>query len=562
MNGDGAWYAAGVVLGAVLIVATAIRQPYSYDELTQITPYDSDTIGGITGATRQPPLDPLLGAMFQRLFGIGQFQQRLVPVLAGIATLIVVALLLHRMRLGRAGAFGVLVLATAPLMVRYSAYTRPYALTLFFMVLFVLAAHQWLDRRKLLWLGVALVAAAALPFSRVPEPTAFLATTPVILAWLTIRRRYSWPQTLPLIAISAGALFFVAIPLYRTLASEADAFYDASPSGFVDRFGGGVEEIVIFTGPMLASWLTWWPITVLLIIAALVLREPRRWLFGSPFWLPLLAAPIAFLLGYHFLNPWSFEAIPYRARSAYFFLPAYILIIVALAYVALNGKAVSSRLKVALTVLLGAALLGQLPATADVVLHNAAPDFDDISSVLTEDLPDDAIVLYDRPTPVPQSRQPFQGVPRYMGDTPYVETAARLATNTERRDALPTQGPVYVLINGQCASPGRCEPDRSPWEEDIPGWKLIAKVERFTLYEPTDGQEGHAGAVAALTALADALGPEMGYYLSYSAAEVLRQDGHTAAAHAVIRKMYAQTTPDLAQEIRDMAEQEELDPFD
>ncbi len=197
MEGDGPWYAGGVVLGAVLIIATAIRQPYSYDELTQITPYDSDTIGGITGATRQPPLDPLLGAMFQRLLGVGQFQQRLVPVLAGIGTLVVVALLLHRLRLRRAGAFGVLVLATAPLMVRYSAYTRPYALTLFFMVLFVFAAHQWLDRRRLLWLAVALGAAVALPFSRVPEPTAFLATTPIILAWLAFRRRYSWQQTWP-----------------------------------------------------------------------------------------------------------------------------------------------------------------------------------------------------------------------------------------------------------------------------------------------------------------------------------------------------------------------------
>jgi 4-amino-4-deoxy-L-arabinose transferase-like glycosyltransferase len=38
------------------------------------------------GGTRQPPLDPLLGAAFTHVFGQGQLQQRLVPLLAGSAS--------------------------------------------------------------------------------------------------------------------------------------------------------------------------------------------------------------------------------------------------------------------------------------------------------------------------------------------------------------------------------------------------------------------------------------------------------------------------------------------
>ncbi|MDQ3325787.1 MAG: hypothetical protein M3529_08740, partial [Actinomycetota bacterium] len=81
--GDIGWYVTGVLVGAALIVTTAFRQPYSYDELTQIAPFGSNNLVEIVTATRQPPIDPLLGALFRHLFGQGQLQQRLVPVLAG-----------------------------------------------------------------------------------------------------------------------------------------------------------------------------------------------------------------------------------------------------------------------------------------------------------------------------------------------------------------------------------------------------------------------------------------------------------------------------------------------
>lgn len=559
LDGDIPWYVGAVLVGCALNIAAAIRQPYSYDEIQQITPYGSNSIVEILSATRQPPLDPLLGALVQHVLGVGQLRQHLVPLLAGIGTLILMSLLLRRLRLGPAGAFAVLVLATAPLMVRYSTYTRPYALPLFLMVLFAYAAQKYLDEGRRGWLVVAAVTAVALPLTRVAEPVVFLLTTAAILAFLSYRGRLSWAQSGPLIAASGGTLVLVGLPMYLLLAARAGSFYDPSPSGVLDRFGTGVREIATAVPPLLATSFPWWPATLLVIVTALALPASRRQLLQRWMWWPFLAAPVVFLLAYHILNPFSFYALPYRARSLYFFLPAYVLVIAALSAVVTNGKAaVPQRLRIGLSVLLGGVLVGQLPATADVVLKNAAPDFGQISEVLTEDLPDDAIVLYDRPTPAGQSRQPFLGTPRYMGTTPYVQTVSDLVDDS---DYIPENGPVYVLVNGQCASPGRCEPNRTPWDEDVPGWQIAYQVERFTLYGPTEGQAGPAGVIAALRAVGDALGPELGYVETFTAATLLEEQGRSAEGKALIEQMYSEATPEVAQRIRDMAEQAQLDPF-
>ena len=560
LGGDIPWYVGAVLVGCALNIAAAIRQPYSYDEIQQITPYGSNSIVEILSATRQPPLDPLLGALVQHVLGVGQLRQHLVPLLAGIGTLTLMSLLLRRLRLGPAGAFAVLVLATAPLMVRYSTYTRPYALPLFLMVLFAYAAQKYLDEGRRGWLVVAAVTAVALPLTRVAEPVVFLLTTAAILAFLSYRGRLSWAQSGPLIAASGGTLVLVGLPMYLLLAARAGSFYDPSASGVLDRFGTGVREIATAVPPLLATSFPWWPATLLVIVTALALPASRRLLLQWWMWWPFLAAPVVFLLAYHFLNPFSFYALPYRARSLYFFLPAYVLVIAALSAVVTNVKAaVPQRLRIGLSVLLGGVLVGQLPATADVVLKNAAPDFGQISEVLTEDLPDDAIVLYDRPTPAGQSRQPFLGTPRYMGTTPYVQTVSDLVDDS---DYIPENGPVYVLVNGQCASPGRCEPTRTPWDEDVPGWQMAYQVERFTLYEPTEGQAGPAGVIAALRAVGDALGPELGYVETFTAATLLEEQGRSAEGKALIDQMYSEATPEVAQRIRDMAEQDQLDPFE
>ncbi len=556
---DGAtwWYVAGVVLGSVLIVVTAIRQPFSYDELTQIGPYGSNSIVDIVTATRQPPVDPLLGAMFQHLFGVGQLRQRLVPVLAGIGVLILVSLLLRRMRLGAAGAFGVWVLATAPLMVRYSAYTRPYALPLFLMLLFAYAVHRWLDERRPGWLVVAGITAAALPLTRVPEPTVFLGVTAATLAWFSLRGRFRWDQTGPVMTIALTALIAFGVPMYLVLAYTADNFLDTSPTGIVGRLGAGSREIVTSVVPLLAHWYSWWPLTLIALAAALLIASSRRQLFSWVFWWPLMAGPVTFVLVYHFLNKFPFETLPYRARAAFFFLPVFVLLLVAAATVVADHKA-SRWLRIAVAAVLGGVLVGQLPFTATILVTNAAPDFGQVSDALTEDVPDDAIVLYSRPSPVGQTRQPFLGRPRYMGDTPYVTTIENALPVLDR---LPRSGPVYVVVNGQCAVPGRCEPRTEPWDEEVPGFRLAQRLERVTLYEPVRGQDGRAGVIDALESFGETLGPELGYTETFAAASLLEQQGRAGQGRAAIRQMYAQAAPDVADDIRAEAAASGIDPF-
>ncbi|MBA2560247.1 MAG: hypothetical protein H0V07_10260, partial [Propionibacteriales bacterium] len=475
-----------------------------------------------------------------------------------IGTLIVLSALLRSLRLGAAGAFAVLVLATAPLMVRYSTYARPYALPLFWMMLFAYAVHRYLGDGRRGWLRVAIVTAVALPLTRVPEPTVFLATTVAVLVLLSYRRRLPWARTWPLIAASGGSLVFLCVPMYLILAAHTESFFDPSPAGVVDRFGAGVHEMVTAVPALLATSFPWWPITVLAILAAFAVPASRRLLFQWWMWWPLLAGPVAFLLAYHFVNPFPFDTLPYRARALYFFLPAFALAIAALSAVLGTAEAASPRLRIALAVLLGGVLVGQLPSTVDVVLLNAAPDFGAASHMLTTDLPADAIVLYDRPSPAGQSRQPFLGTPRYMGETPYVATVSDLGAEAA---SIPRDGPVYLLINGQCAYSGRCRPIREPWDERVPGWRLADRIERFTLYEPVQGQSGPTGVVSAMRAFGSALGPELAYVETFTAATLLKEQGHAAQGKTLINQMYSQATPDVARRIRDAAAATGLDPF-
>ncbi|MBA2773702.1 MAG: hypothetical protein H0U36_06615, partial [Nocardioidaceae bacterium] len=87
------------------------------------------------------------------------------------------------------------------------------------------------------------------------------------------------------------------------------------------------------------------------------------------------------------------------------------------------------------------------------------------------------------------------------------------------------------------------------------------EVERFTIYEPVNGQEGEDGVLAAMRAFGSSLGPELGYVETFIAASMLKQRGQAAAAKSLIEQMYARASPEQAQRIREMVELQRLDPF-
>ncbi|MBA2772561.1 MAG: glycosyltransferase family 39 protein [Nocardioidaceae bacterium] len=556
IGADGLWYVGATVTGAVLITVTALNQPFNQNELAQMAPYGSDDLSTIASGTRQPPLDPWLGSLVQHLLGEGQLRQRLVPVVAGIGALLVMAFLLRRLGLGLAGAFGIWLMATAPLMVRYSAYTRPYALPLFLMILFVYAAMRWLDVRSKAWLTVAGVAAVCLPLSRVPEPTAFLMTTMATLCWLCWRRRLAWSAAWPVVAIAGAAMLAVGYPMFRSLKASASGYYDPSPAGIVNRFPDGAHEIATGLLPLLGSWLPWWPISVLVLISALLVPASRRRLAGWWFVWPLLAAPVAFALAYHFVAPVDFTRLPYRARAAIFFVPAFVLVVSALA-AAVADAANRSRTKVALAALLGAALVGQLPVTARALWRDDSPDFARVGEMLDATVPEDGIVLYDRPAGPDDDHMGFLAPKRYLEDSEQVVETSQLAHQPRR---LSDSGPIYLLVNGQCTS-GSCGSEPVSWDDQVAGWHIKARLERFTLYAPSDGQSGRNGAIAALRSLGHALGPEVGFRQTFAAAALLQRMGHAAEGDALVQQMYADADAETAALIREAAERKGLDPF-
>ena len=308
-----------------------------------------------------------------------------------------------------------------------------------------------------------------------------------------------------------------------------------------------MHEVFTWFFPLMADSFPWWPLTLLVLVAVVALPRARRTLGEWPMFWPLLAAPIAFAVAYHFFNALSFDALPYRARAASFFLLPFILVVAALATV-VERTDTDRRIRWGVGVLLAAAFVSQLPDTATVVRKDAAPDFGVISGVITSQVPDDAIVLYDRPTPVGTSRQPFLGNWRYMGDTPYVKTMAYLPSQL---DEMPKDGPVYLLFNGQCAYPGRCVPGKTN-AVDVPieGWKIVYEHERFTLYAPEHGQSGVTGVIKAMHATREALGLELGYLQTYVEATAARLRGQgrggAAARSSRCSQQAKATDPDLA----------------
>lgn len=537
--------ALGVLLGAGLSVRAAVNQPYNQNEWAQIAPYDSWNPGVVTSGTRQPPLDPLLGALAQHAFGTGQLQQRVVPVLAGIGSLILVGLLLYRLRLHIHGTVALWFMATAPLFLRYNAYTRPYALPLMLMLLCAYAGSRWLDdddgRRR--WLVAAVGASFLLPLTRVPEPVVFLASSVLLLLvggwrhWLPRRRARQLAGGMVVAMVSVGAVSIIRLS-GATATRTGQSIIDLDPGRAVDRLPTGMRELWNFVLPLYGDWFPWWPMTLLVIGLALLLPGSRRILTsnlrGTWWWLPLVLGPLVFLMAYHTVNPYPLDERHYRMRFAYFWVPS-LTVLVALASYGLNT--VLRRAGVWVGPLLVAALVAsQLPMTAYVLTRNDTIDVAAAASLVERELPNDALVIYDGPSRVGYWRQPFFGGSRYFED----EDHPRVLANTTKiaggsirvaEDA----GPVYLLlIDGACVSTVACDAPEPDWSGDVDGFEAIRRLDRFTLYAPTASQSGRAGVIEAMGALAEAYGPGFGVRNLLAKARLLDDNGRREEAKALL----------------------------
>lgn len=556
-RGELLWYAGAVALGAALILATAITQPYNQNEWVQIAPYSSSNVHEIVSGTRQPPLDPLLGAIVQHLLGVGQLRQRLVPALCGVGSLVLLAALLRRMRLGTVGVLTMLVIATAPVFVRYSAYIRPYALPTMLMLLAAWAGSRWLEDGRRRWLVLAGSAAVLLPLARVPEPTVFLATSALVLAWRGWRRSLPRGRAWALGGTLLGALVTVGVLSLLALASQSSSVFDSSPVHAWHRLPTGAREVVTYVLPLLAHWFPWWPVTVAFLVLALALPAARRELGGLWFWLPLVLAPLVFLAAYHSFNPYPLDIRHYRARFAYFFAPGLVLLVAVVARALGRWAAEHGRRAWLGAAAVGVLLVSQLPTAYGVVAHNDVPDFGAAGDVLRADVPAGAVVLYDSPAPGGLWRMPFFGGDRYLHGAPEVTEVSSIAKSGAHPHA---SGPVWLLLlDSTCASSVVCDMPRIDWSGQVPGFEVVRRFDRFTLYAPTEGQRGTAGATQALGQLAEAYGGNAAEVDVLAQARLLKRAGDDAGARRTMETYCAGLPAAHAQACRAAAGRLHLD---
>lgn len=534
-------YALIVAVGAVLIVLTALNQPYNQNEWQQIAPYDEPDLGRAVSGTRQPPLAPLLGALVQRAVGVGQLEQRLVPVACGVASLVLMVLLLRRLRLGYAGVVAMTFVACAPAFLRTSAYARPYALPMTLMLVCALAGSLWLDSGRRRWLVLTVGAAVALPLSRVPEPTVFLAAAALGLGVVGARRRDRRPRAW---ALSAGLLVpLVTVGAYSSLTlnretqqTSADtALLDLSPANAVGRLPGGVREMRDHVLPLHAEWFPSWPLVLVVVVLAITLPQPRRELLRLWYWLPLTLAPLVFLVAFHTVNAFPLEMRHYQIRFAYFWVPP-LAILLATLLTSLTRHPSRARRVVGVVLAVGV-VLGQLPGTWRVVTENDAVDVAQAADVVRDQVPVDGTVIYDGPARAGWWRQPFFGRDRYLQGGPRVVSADALAQDKAR---IRRGSPVHLLIlDSQCVSSTGCDTPSREWGGSVDGYEQTARFDRFALYSPTEGQVGPEGAIDALRALVDAYGPEWAVTDAAAAARLLEERGRPDDAEALLRRVCA-----------------------
>jgi 4-amino-4-deoxy-L-arabinose transferase-like glycosyltransferase len=130
-----------LALGALAIRLPRITKSLWYDELWS-TRVVLGTFGDTLRSTVEdihPPLYSVVMFVWIRVFGDAEWAVRLLPLLAGLATILLMPALGGALASRRAGWIGAVLLALSPVHLWYSQEARPYALVMLLTVLMVLA---------------------------------------------------------------------------------------------------------------------------------------------------------------------------------------------------------------------------------------------------------------------------------------------------------------------------------------------------------------------------------------------------------------------------------------
>lgn len=527
---------AAIALGTVFFVIATLEVPYNIDELRQTRSYYSDLsqVVELSYDQQQPPLDPVLNALAQRLIGVGDLQQRALSVLFGVGSLAVIGLLISRTRLGTDGAaVGILVLATSPPLISVMAYARPYSLPLFLILLFLFSTDTWLKHGRLSSAIVLVTTALLLPLSRTAEPGIALVSSIIVLVIYRLRGRIDWKGSASLpISAAAASLSLVAVPTLLRLQTELGS----STIAGLARWGGLTRLMTEIPATLVEAFSPW---PIVLALAVLSAATPRsRSVLRDAWWFWILACvAIGFTLLFVLRTP---ADQTFYSRYTFSWWPFYAVTVAALVSTSNETRSTRPRWqRIASTILFTLVIL---TFTGRVVADLTAPqttDWKALSHAINNSAPEGATVLFETPRPLGEYRTLFAGRQRYLDAEHHAPHMTRII---QRPDTISDSAPIVVAL--------------LDYADDVPGWPIdVAEWHRFdtgtdaSIFLPTQEFSGRQGARNALLQFSAAFDADRGAAMALAAAALAADDGDTASACQIVDGLNAKADESLVRRI-------------
>lgn len=507
-----------VALGMLILLVAAIEEPYNIDELRQTRSYDKSFEHVVQESIlqEQPPLDPLINAMAQRVIGVGDVRQRLLSVLFGVGSLVTIAVLSLRSRLSSMGAATVVaMMSVTPLLVSVTAYARPYALPIFLMLSFLLASDTWLAKGTWQNLSALTFIALMLPLSRTVEPVIFLVLIVLAMAVMALRRESErWRVAAVAIAAFLGLGVAAAVQVQM-----AEALSDrVGNEALFERLGRFLTDLPMTLG----SALPFWPLILIVVGMVGAIPEARAWLMRIWWWWILAATAIGFAGAFLVVAPTS---QPFFDRYVFSWVPSIAVLVGLLVSVAQRQVSGRTRVMANLALSVTITLLGWASwGTAQALTKPTGSDWKAVSRVLAEDIPGDTALVFDPVRQLGLYRTPFAGHPRYTGTQRQVPLTLHIIRGIARLE--PGDNTVIVLL--------------TPTRLDVPGWIPISIDGFFTVYIPESPRPGLEGAAMASEEFSNSLEPSEGAALRLTAAALWMQAGDTERASGLLTSLMSE----------------------
>lgn len=504
-----------VAFGMLILFVGAAEEPYNIDELRQTRHYDKSFQRVIDESflVGQPPLDALVNAQAQRVLGVGDIQQRLLSIIFGTGSLVVMAVLCLRSGLAPMGsAVVVAVMALTPVLINVTAYARPYALPLFLMLSYLLLVDYWLAGARWLCFVTLSCVAVLLPLSKTVEPMIFLV---LIIGAMglnafrdpVLRFRSSLGTVPALLGLMTGAL------LQARLSSELSDYTKGHEYPLIDR----LMRLVTDLPHALTEELPYWPLLLIAIGLLLMNRERRTRLFQLWWWWVLTGTAVGFAVALFVTVPTS---QPFYGRYVFSWVPS--VAVLAGSLIPDSSSASGRRDRIfrvfSLSVAVGI-LAWAFFGSFQTLTTRQGGDWRAASEVIVDDLPKGTAVVFDPVRPLGSYRTPFAGNPRYTGTAP-----VRMTLQIIHDPSLVAAGDnTAILLHGS--------------KVVVPGWVPISVDDFFTVYVPETPRPGLEGIASSAEEFGTAIGPISGAALKLTAAAIWQRAGDVERASDLLSTM-------------------------